>query len=87
MGYERTDIGWPVFPEGFYKVLTYITDRYGQVPIYITENGSCYNDEPVAGRVRDERRIKYLKQHLTALSRSIESGVNIKGYLIMVIDG
>jgi beta-glucosidase len=81
MGYERTDIGWPVYPEGFYKVLTHITDRYGQVPIYITENGSCYNDEPENGRVKDDRRIKYLKQHLTALSQSIESGVNIKGYL------
>jgi beta-glucosidase len=81
MGYERTDIGWPVYPEGFYNVLTRITDRYGKVPIYITENGSCYNDEPVDGRVRDDSRTKYLKQHLTALSRSIESGVNIKGYL------
>jgi beta-glucosidase len=81
MGYERTDIGWPIFPEGFYNVLTHITDRYGSVPIYITENGSCYNDEPVEGRVKDEGRIEYLKQHLTALSRAIESGVNVKGYL------
>lgn len=81
MGYERTDIGWPIYPEGFYKVLTYITERYGNVPVYITENGSCYNHEPENGRVKDEPRIKYLKQHLTALSRSIESGVNIKGYL------
>ncbi len=81
MGYERTDIDWPVYPEGFYKVLTYINDRYGNVPIYITENGSCYNDEPVDGRVKDAARTKYLKQHLTALSRSIDAGVNIKGYL------
>ncbi|MBM7603967.1 beta-glucosidase [Metabacillus crassostreae] len=81
IGYERTDIDWPVYPDGFYKVLTHITERYGNVPIYITENGSCYNDEPVNGRVKDEKRTKYLKQHLTALSRSIDSGVNIKGYM------
>lgn len=81
MGYERTDIDWPVYPKGFYKVLTYINDRYGNVPIYITENGSCYNDEPVDGRVKDAARIKYLKQHLTSLNRSIAAGVNIKGYL------
>ncbi|WP_186577102.1 GH1 family beta-glucosidase [Aquibacillus kalidii] len=80
-GYQRTDIGWPIYPEGFYNVLTHITDRYGDVPIYITENGSCYNDEPVDGRVRDNGRIDYLQQHLTALSRAIESGVNVKGYL------
>lgn len=82
MGYERTDIDWPIFPEGFYKVLTYIHHRYGNVPIYITENGACYNDEPSNGRVRDDKRIKYLQQHLTALSRAIESGVNIKGYCV-----
>lgn len=81
MGYEKTDIGWNIYPEGFYKVLTYLTETYGQVPIYITENGSCYNDEPVDGRVKDDRRIAYLKQHLTSLSRSIDSGVNIKGYI------
>jgi beta-glucosidase len=82
MGYERTDIGWPIYPEGFYKVLTYITNRYGNVPIYITENGACYNDEPINGKVEDGRRIKYLQQHLTALSQAIESGANIKGYFV-----
>lgn len=82
MGYEKTDIGWNIYPEGFYKLLTYVTEQYGEVPIYITENGSCYNDEPgVDGRVRDDRRINYLKQHLTSLKRSMDSGVNIKGYI------
>jgi beta-glucosidase len=81
MGYEKTDIGWNIYPEGFYNVLTYITEQYGEVPIYITENGSCYNDEPVDGRVKDDRRTNYLKQHLTALKRSMDSGVNIKGYI------
>ncbi|WP_078544187.1 GH1 family beta-glucosidase [Litchfieldia alkalitelluris] len=81
MNYDRTDIGWPIYPEGFYKVLCYITELYGEVPIYITENGSCYNDEPVDGRVKDDRRISYLKLHLAALKRSMDSGVNIKGYL------
>jgi beta-glucosidase len=81
MGYQKTDIGWNIYPEGFYKLLTYVTEQYGQVPIYITENGSCYNDEPVDGRVKDEGRISYLKQHLTSLKRSMDSGVNIKGYI------
>jgi len=80
-GYDRTDIDWPIYPDGLYNVLTTIKERYGDVPIYITENGSCYNDEPENGRVRDGRRISYLKQHLTALHRSIQSDVNIKGYL------
>ncbi|GAE91933.1 beta-galactosidase [Gracilibacillus boraciitolerans JCM 21714] len=53
----------------------------GDIPIFITENGSCYNDEPENGRVKDVGRINYLQQHLTALSRAISSGVNIKGYI------
>ncbi|MCT8137152.1 beta-glucosidase [Anaerobacillus sp. CMMVII] len=80
-GYKKTDIGWNVYPEGFYKVLCYIHETYGQTPIYITENGACYNDEPIDRRVKDEGRIEYLQQHLVSLNRAIESGVNIKGYL------
>lgn len=81
VGYVKTDIGWNVYPEGFYKVLSYINERYGQIPIYITENGSCYNNEPIDGKVDDQGRVDYLKLHLISLSRAIESGVNIKGYL------
>ncbi|MDO6654425.1 GH1 family beta-glucosidase [Anaerobacillus sp. 1_MG-2023] len=81
IGYDKTDIGWNVYGEGFYKVLSKLKDQYGDVPIYITENGACYNDGVEDGQVKDVRRIEYLKQHLTSLSRSIEAGVNIKGYL------
>ena len=81
IGYNKTDIGWNVYPEGFYKVLCKVKDQYGDIPIYITENGACYNDGVEYGEVHDQRRIEYLKQHLTSLSRSMEAGVNIKGYL------
>lgn len=81
-GYDRTDIGWPIYPDGLYNVLLTIKDKYGDIPIYITENGACYNDEPENGEVKDQRRIDYLKQHLIALDRSMKSGVNVKGYLV-----
>ncbi|WP_226527932.1 GH1 family beta-glucosidase [Metabacillus niabensis] len=81
IGYEKTDFDWNIYPEGFYKVLTKLNEQYGSVPIYITENGACYNDGVENGRVKDQRRIDYLKQHLTSLKRAMDSGVNIKGYL------
>ncbi|KGX88095.1 beta-glucosidase [Pontibacillus halophilus JSM 076056 = DSM 19796] len=81
-GYDKTDIGWPVYPEGFYNLLTHIHQLYGDVPIYITENGACYNHEVENGMVNDQERIDYLKQHLTALHRAIKSGVPIKGYIL-----
>ncbi|QHE51546.1 GH1 family beta-glucosidase [Pontibacillus sp. HMF3514] len=80
--YQKTDIGWPVYADGFYKLLTHLQQKYGDVPIYITENGACYNHEIEDGVVNDEERIDYLKQHLTALHRAIKSGVPIKGYIL-----
>ncbi|MFD2045672.1 GH1 family beta-glucosidase [Ornithinibacillus salinisoli] len=80
MDYKRTDINWPIYPEGFYKVLTYIHKKYGDTPIYITENGACFNDEVKDNQVNDTGRINYLKTHLAALQQSIDSGVPVKGY-------
>lgn len=44
MGYDRTDIGWPLDSVGLYDSLRYTHHKYGNVPIYITENGACIND-------------------------------------------
>ncbi|WNS40735.1 GH1 family beta-glucosidase [Paenibacillus sp. MMS20-IR301] len=80
-GYERTDFNWPIYPEGLYKVLMHMKQRYGAVPIYITENGACYNDEKADGKVRDPKRIEYLRKHLLQLNRAMEDGVAVKGYM------
>ncbi|MDP4549641.1 GH1 family beta-glucosidase [Alkalihalobacillus macyae] len=82
LDYRKTDIGWPIYSDGFYNILTDLHETYGDVPIYITENGACYNHEVEDGRVHDIERIDYLKQHLTALHRAIKSGVPIKGYIV-----
>ncbi|TKD72249.1 GH1 family beta-glucosidase [Pseudalkalibacillus hwajinpoensis] len=82
LDYRKTDIGWPIYSDGFYNILTDLHKTYGDVPIYITENGACYNHEVEDGRVHDKERVDYLKQHLTALHRAIKSGVPIKGYIV-----
>jgi beta-glucosidase len=47
----------------------------------LTENGVPVPDGlDFDGRVRDERRIRYIKNHLFQLHRAIEDGVPIKGY-------
>ena len=73
-------MGWPIIPDGLRQCLLWIKERYGDVPIYITENGACYGDGPVDGRVKDDKRINYLDKHIAEVSRAIESGVNLKGY-------
>ncbi len=82
-GATYTETSWEVFPQGFTDTLTWVKDRYGDIPLYITENGSAFFDPPVAegGRVRDPLRVDYLQKHLKAVHDAIAQGVNIKGYM------
>ena len=49
--------------------------------IMITENGIPVPDGvDYDGRIRDERRIRYIRNHLVQLHRAIEAGVPVKGY-------
>jgi beta-glucosidase len=75
-----TQIGWEVWPDGLYDIVTRIGRDY-KLPIEITENGCSYSDGPGAdGRVADERRTAYLKSHLAALARAIGDGAPVRGY-------
>ncbi|RUL63025.1 beta-glucosidase [Dyella dinghuensis] len=78
----HTETSWEVYEKGLKDTLVWFKDRYGDVPIYVTENGAAFYDPPVAESdiVQDPLRIDYLRKHLRALHESIEAGVNVKGY-------
>src|SRR5574337_186573 len=80
----HTETGWEVFEQGLTDTLTWFRQRYGDIPLYITENGAAFYDPPVAegGIVDDPLRCAYLRKHLRALHRAIEAGVNVKGYYV-----
>jgi len=80
--YTTTD--WEVFPQGLTDILTWFRDRYGAMPIYITENGAAFYDPPFAidGVVDDPLRVFYLREHIAAVSRTIEAGVDVRGYFV-----
>ncbi|PIX47163.1 MAG: hypothetical protein COZ54_01965 [Anaerolineae bacterium CG_4_8_14_3_um_filter_59_70] len=49
--------------------------------LMVTENGVPAPDGlDFDGRVRDERRIRYLKNHIAQVQRAISDGVPVKGY-------
>jgi beta-glucosidase len=77
-----TETGWEVFEQGLTDTLTWFKQRYGDIPLYITENGSAFYDPPVAeaGVLEDPLRVNYLRKHLRALHAAIAAGVNLKGY-------
>jgi beta-glucosidase len=80
---RKTEMNWEVYPDGLFELLARLYFNYLPQKIYITENGASYSDAPGAdGRVRDERRIAYLRGHLLAAHRAIEAGVPLKGYFL-----
>ena len=78
-----TETGWEVFPQGLTDLLLWFKRTYGDLPVYITENGAAFFDPPVAeeGRVRDPLRIDYLRKHLAAIHDAIAAGVDVRGYM------
>ena len=83
-GVRHTTMGWPVVPDTFTDLLVDLDRRYPDLPpILITENGSAEDDRPdESGRVHDTDRIAYLRDHLNALSRAIDAGVDVRGYFV-----
>jgi len=80
---EKTAMGWPVEPEGLTEILVRIKEEYADLPIYVTENGRAVHDyvDPEGG-VDDEERISYLDAHFRAAHDAIESGVDLRGYMV-----
>ena len=58
-------------------------DRYGAIPIMITENGLGDKDPISAtGEILDAPRIDYLREHLRACQRAIDDGIPLFGYFV-----
>jgi beta-galactosidase len=79
---EVTEMGWPVVPEGIYKLLKWIDKRYQHPVIYITENGCAFEDKMENGEVADTKRIEYLKGYISNCHRAIEDGIDLRGYFV-----
>ncbi len=79
-----TETSWEVFPDAFTKILLWFRERYGAIPVYVTENGSAFYDPPTAisDPVEDPLRVHYLRGHLTALASAMEQGANVRGYFV-----
>lgn len=79
--HEKTDCGWDIDPPGFYEIVMRMAKETGGLPIEITENGAAYNTGPDGdGRIRDEKRIAYLRSYLGELARAIKDGAPVRGY-------
>lgn len=71
---------WEISPDAFLSGLQMLKAQYGQIKIYITENGLGDEDPIVESEVCDIPRINFINDHLVAVKQAIDAGVNIKGY-------
>jgi beta-glucosidase len=79
----QTDMGWPIDPGGLTRLLTRLHSEYPGMPLVVTENGAAYADVRSAdGSVHDPDRVAYLRDHLLAVYRAIEAGVDVRGYYV-----
>ena len=85
--WKKSDMGWPIVPEGIHDLIVEIYKRYlkdaNNMPIMITENGMA-NKEPSEKEAKDDTpRIEYLDGYLKNVEKAIDvEKVNVSGYFV-----
>ena len=79
-----TVMDWPIVPSGLTDLLLRVQRDVG-LPMRVTENGMADRDVVVDGRVHDDARIAYLRDHLAALHDAIERGADVRGYYVWTL--
>ena len=80
---DRTAMGWPVVPTALTELLVGLKRDYGELPLFITENGAAFEDRlNGADVVEDPRRVAYIESHLAAVEEAIAAGVDVRGYFV-----
>ena len=75
-----SEYGAQIDPVGLRIVLNEYWSRY-HLPLIITENGLGTADTLTEdGRIHDDYRIDYMRQHVEAIGAAIEDGVQMMGY-------
>ena len=82
-GASYTAMGWEVYPQAIGDLLLKLHKEYGVSSLLVTENGAAFDDIVASdGEVHDIQRVEYLREHIRTVSRVLEQGVPIQGYLV-----
>lgn len=77
---KTSEWGWGIDPKGLRITMNTIFDRY-QKPLFLVENGLGAKDVLTPdGRVEDDYRIAYLRDHIHEMGEAIKDGVPVIGY-------
>ncbi len=82
-GWGQTEMHWDINPEGLKNEVLYLKEKFGNPPLYITENGCAMPDKPdEKDFVADWERIHFIKTHLLALHEAIQCSADVRGYFV-----
>lgn len=80
---RHTATQWEVYPAGLTETLVRVRRLYGNVPLYVTENGAAFAEASRVTREPNDRdRVSYLRDHLRAAHAAIRAGVDLRGYFV-----
>ncbi|XP_038972721.1 beta-glucosidase 18-like [Phoenix dactylifera] len=74
-----------VVPEGMEKIVMYTMQRYNNITMVVTENGCAQGstrNDPTTNMLNDKDRVEFLHSYLTALTRAMRQGADVRGYFI-----
>ncbi len=72
---------WEIYPQGLYDLLMRLKRDYAHPNWIVTENGIPVADVVDSdGKVQDDGRISYLRDHLQQVHRAMQDGVPASGY-------
>lgn len=71
--------GWATDPTGLQYFLEVMYDRC-HLPMMIVENGLGATDKVENNKIHDDYRISYYREHIEAMKKAIDDGVDLIGY-------
>ncbi|KAL1867400.1 hypothetical protein Plec18167_008672 [Paecilomyces lecythidis] len=82
----ETDCSWlRPNPQGFRKLLKWLSDRYNRPKIFVTENGTSVkgeNDLALDKLLDDDFRVWYFRKYIAAMADAVTlDGVDVRGYM------
>lgn len=78
---KASDWGWQIDPDGLEIALLDLEAKY-HMPLWVTENGFGAKDELVDGKIEDDYRINYMRDHIQAIKNAVSKGADVRGYLM-----
>ena len=77
----RDEWGREIYHKTVYDMLKGIQKRYGDIPVFITENGcALYDEVDENGEIHDDKRIDFMKNVFHWMLKAREEGCNVIGY-------